>query len=233
MSEKGGITIFILEKEGAMPDGDIIHGALSRRYQKPYKQLCEWALSPEKLSWELAKRVKQQMLDCHQDVAPFIRVAVNRLEMIPFRSLFSSDIDWHSEHAAIQNLARFSTGSKRGIGIAVQACQAILNQMQNGYISSDIKGAIYSDFAKRIYNSEFGDAVPETNSHYSALNGISASAQIVDSRLAEIEPLVLRHLQTFADTAAQHDDAKPLSLHLPRKIQKIDDIDLDSSALMD
>ena len=50
-------------KDCGMPDGDIVHVKLSRRYQKPYKQLCEGLYGDAELTRAVLRPLKQDLQD--------------------------------------------------------------------------------------------------------------------------------------------------------------------------
>ena len=76
-----------------MPDGDIVHVKLPRRYQKSYKQLCEGQYGDAELTRAVLRPLKQDLQDYGDAPLKLIQQVAAELNQIPDEPLLKQSID--------------------------------------------------------------------------------------------------------------------------------------------
>ncbi len=176
-----------------MPDSDRVHAALPYRYQKTYKQLCEGYGSGEELARNVLKPLKKDIQDYGDGPIKLIKQMGERLEQIASAPpILKSSTNWDAESKNIERLAQKTYGDPRGVALAVQSCEEVLQAVQLGEVNQNCAHQIAHRYVQNIYDANFVERIPMKKDHY---NGVDQAT--LDRRLAKI---VNRLTQNETDT---------------------------------
>src|SRR5215510_23333 len=179
-------------KDCGMPDGDIVHVKLSRRYQKPYKQLCEGLYGDAELTRAVLRPLKQDLQDYGDAPLKLIQQVAAELNRIPDEPLLKQFINWADKSKSIDRCAQQISGRPTAMQLAVQACQQQLQELRYGSCAQDLTKEMYRKYVSVVYEATFEGRVPLPQ-HY---NGIAQAA--VDARLQGMRTYVEQGIDCFA-----------------------------------
>jgi hypothetical protein len=189
-----------------MPDGDIIHAKLPRRYQKAYRQICEGQFCDEELAHGVLHALKKDIQRYGDEPQRLLKQAVTQLRQIPSEPLLKQTMDWSEESHKIDKLAQQSKGSRRAKELAIKACKEQLLELRCGEHSPDLLVEITTKYMRNVYVANFEELAPLAE-HY---NGLDQAT--FDARLESIRPYVDQEISGFAATAVRHDSVVPLRM---------------------
>ena len=191
----------------AMPDVDIVHAIVPRKFRKVYKQLCEGALSPEDLSDAIAKALRNTLKDEGRVPCELIFKALDSA----FSSVdFGMPLDVDSAFRLVDHLAIVSEARSRYLAIAVDAFRAGLMQASNLYDIGAVKRSVANEYVRRFLDADFLDRMPLTG-HFS-----DASSDDIDRRLQEMRVHFDAELEFYVRHIAQCGSTKGIRKK-PRK----------------
>jgi hypothetical protein len=130
-------------REGGMPDGDIVHVNLPRRYQKPYKQLCEGQYSDVELTRAVLRPLKRDLQEYGDAPLKLIQQVVAEMNQISHEPLLKQSINWTEKNETIDRCAQQIAGHPTAMALAVQACQQQLQELRYSSCAQDVTKAIY------------------------------------------------------------------------------------------
>jgi len=175
-----------------MPDGDIVHEGLGRRYQGAYKQLCDGQFGGEDLARKVMSAVYKDIQQAGDPIIQFLQKAGEQSQQILNRRMFE-EIDWQKESAQIDRLAQSIYANKRFKTLAVEACKEQIQDLRHGGNTSNCYIDLLQKYMWNTYSAQFAEKVPLTPSHHREVNG-----EFVDERLALMKPYVQGQLQDYA-----------------------------------
>jgi hypothetical protein len=185
-----------------MADGDKVHENLDKRWQDPYKQICEWGLGAEAVGETVAERLKK-------DIKMYGEAPHNLLH--DYADLLTSLVDGLPPHnvanyvevsARAEELARISPGQPLPLDAAQRAFEQQLQDIRWGIFTGDaqdLREAIMAKYVNNIYVSNFEEKVPfNPQEHYQ-----NVDQQAVTDRLAAIRPQIDKEIHSLARQLAQ------------------------------
>jgi hypothetical protein len=179
-------------REGGMPDGDIVHVNLPRRYQKPYKQLCEGQYGDVELTRAVLRPLKRDLQEYGDAPLKLIQQVATELNQIPDEPLLKQSINWAEKSKIIDGWAQRISGPRIAIALAVKACQQQLQELRYSSCAQDLTKEIYRKYVSSVYEANFEGRVPLPQ-HY---NGVAHAA--VDARLQGMRAHVEQGIDSFA-----------------------------------
>jgi len=160
-----------------MPDGDKVHENLARRYQKPYKQLCEGQYSDAELARAVLRPLKRDLQDYGDEPIKLIQEVAGELSQIPQEPLLRQLVNWGELSQMIDRLAQHTYSDRTAIELAVQACQQQLQELRSSRCPHDLATEMLKKYGDAVYKASFEERVPLAQ-HYSG-----AAPSTVDARL--------------------------------------------------
>ena len=176
-----------------MPDVDIVHGKVPRKFWNVYKQLCEGVLSPEDLSERLAKALRNTLKDEGRTPSELIFETLG----CAFSSVdFGKPLDVGSACRLMDHFASTSEARSRYLAIAVDAFRAGLMQAENLHDIGVVRESVANEYVRRLLDADFLDGMPLTGHH------LDASSDDIERRLQAIrvhfEPELDRYIKHIA-----------------------------------
>jgi hypothetical protein len=93
-----------------MPDRDIVHGGVSRFFQRAYVQLCEGVLAPEALVHSALEALPRSVRSYGDEPIKFLRAVGKQLDELPHEPLLREAIDWREQDRLISRYLRSRMG---------------------------------------------------------------------------------------------------------------------------
>lgn len=216
-----------------MPDGDLLHPELHRKYQLPYRRLCEDVLRPDEQARGLVERVKGDIIVSKSTFMPILQSVTKRLNNIAIAMPNQgASIDCQQEISNMQktvlNLSTkqgesYPRYSKRIFEIALRAAQDLLYSIERGNTPVNISFAYCLQFTQRLYQAQFSDATPRLDDHFD-----NVKSAMLQEKLQQIQPHIDAEFEYLANQMVQQIGEETLRLRLrPRKRQKIQDLNAD------
>ncbi len=192
-----------------MPDADIVHKNVPRRYQKLYKEICEDYWDNQDLGHEALRPLQKDIKDYGDGPIELLNEFAARLELIASHPLFASMTDWAGENVYLEELRYRIRGNKRGLDLAVNVCRGKIQQFREGLIIDiSVRKDLIANFFMAIYRANFEEKIQLTPQHY-----LVVDPDFVQSRLTEIRPFVEAGIEELASKVA--DGRKVSSVRLP------------------
>lgn len=189
-----------------MPDGDIVHEHLKRRYYTSYKQLCEGKLTGEELAngvveavWKDMKQGKDTLIDMLKDVATQLQGILDRKE-------FSEEINWQQEATMLDAKTRVYA-NKPLRDLAVKACKEEFLAIRNGVHPANSFIELLTGYMTNVYEAKFVECVPLTRIHHNEVNDA-----FVGEQLEMMRPFVKARLQEYVKAIYKKE-----TVYLPRQ----------------
>src|SRR5713101_5546405 len=174
-----------------MPDGDIIHPALSPRYYSLYEQVSEGHYDEDALAREALRCLKKDVKDFGDGPIRLIEQEVTVFENIATQMQQAEGVDWAQERRKIKELAQYADGEKRALAHVVKACEQQLRDLQVEQHYSlrppDFLLSITRRYLLSMYDANFAGKVEQSRQHYN-----QADHQYVITRLADMRPSVIK-----------------------------------------
>ena len=194
-----------------MPDGDIIHPTIKRRFLNVYGQICEGHWESSLLGYRLLHPLKGQIqnygnapVSLGNNIVPILEEANSSAEIGGRFSFadFSQQIMELSKSPALN-------GSPRGRDLMVEAAKKTLVEIQyKKIIPNDVEQALFRNYVDTVYKKDFEERIQETPMHHK-----DAHPVIIDDLMADIRPHVNRGRDEFVNQLVKHKDVKKLRRH--------------------
>lgn len=200
-----------------MPDGDIIHPTLDRRFLSVYAQICEGHWEASVLGYRVLHPLKVQIqkygnvpIDLCQDILPILAEAQYRTQTgkgFIFAD-FSDQITELSKNQALNCIPR-------GRDIVVEAAKKTLFEIRNQRIQSslDIESALAGNYVGAVYEKDFEDKIQKTPVHHK-----NVSHDVMSELICDIRPHIDRGRDEFAKQLVKHKDVS--KLRRPRRLNQ-------------
>lgn len=201
-----------------MPDGDIYHSGIARRFQKPYKVICEGTHNPDdtlRIVLLPLKKVLQKKGDPMILHAQWVGKVVDQ-------SIREAGFDVNSGCAAASvavDQMRYRSGlSPRDADTVCEAVKEYIHDIR--YRNLDEIGSeeeeVLERVFQRVYRSEFEEPVMNKREHYGAANPDTVKAQ-----LEIIRPDVQETLSSWARKANAEGSMRKLRLPSRRQVAPV------------
>jgi len=203
-----------------MPDVDIVHGNVPRKFLQVYKQLCEGVLTPEDLAEEIAKALIKTLKD--EGRSP------SKLIFETLKSVFSDvgigmPIDVPAAGRLIDKLASMSLSHSRYVSLAVEAVKAGPVKATNLHDYGFVTKAVIREFVTRLFDADFKERLPPLHHH------MDASSEDIEARLQEAEPNIDSQLIHIVDQMARHETVEKLQKKRAKPNESLDFSNMDIS----
>lgn len=173
-----------------MPDGDIIHKALPRLYQTPYRRICE-GRSDDECARALQRSVKRDLQRAGDQFASAALVAGDVLAQA-----CSQPEGFNAANAnhAVDAVLRTIYGPDRYREAFRDAVRDVVQTLRYGAegVSMDMGAKVYAGFTCRLADAQFESRVPMTDAHHNGAHPIE-----VESRIRALDPAVKRAAAQF------------------------------------
>ncbi len=188
-----------------MPDGDIVHEHLERRYHTSYKQLCEGKLTGEELANGVVEAVWKDMKQGKDTLIAMLKGVAIQLQGILDRKFFE-DIDWQQEGALID--AKTHVYANKPLrDLAVKACKEEFWAIRNGVRPTNCFIELLTGYMTNVYDAKFVERVPLAPTHHN-----DASEAFVGEQLEMMRPFVKARLQEYVKAIYEKE-----TVYLPRQ----------------
>lgn len=179
-----------------MPDGDIIHPTLNRRFQNVYGQMCEGHWEPSVLGHRILNPLKKQLqeygnapVSFGQDIIPILEQANSYPET--GRKLSFADFS-----DKIMDLSKSTTlnCSPRGRDLMIEAAKKTLVKIQHEKVPpGDVESILFNNYIDTVYKKDFEDRIQETPMHHK-----DASPLVITELMEDMRPYVYLGRDVFA-----------------------------------
>jgi hypothetical protein len=215
-----------------MPDADIIHNKLNPRYQKFYKQICEWSWNPEHLGYQALRPLKKDIEHYGDAPIQIIKKAYTHFAKLTSTPLFLPIVNRLEENRYLDDLGRNIIGrNNRGKNLAIKACKEMLYEMHNGRFlgiarisQPKIVEQLLVKYFLMIYRSNFEECAPQTSLHY-----LDVDQEIFSERLDIIHPFIESGIKGLALQVVR--SGSVAHIRIPKKPRKVQHIDLETNIL--
>jgi hypothetical protein len=187
--------------EGAMPDGDMVHGQLGQRYQNPYKILCEGVASSEECAHKVLAALRKDLqknsgwpLYLLREIANLLSNCIGPLE-------FSNDIQASRISLQMDEWMRQADGPPREKELIARTSKSVLNELRHGLEmdTSNFKTILVERYILETLEANFKHKIPLSGDHY---NGVSNSE--LGRRIKAMEPHLSLGIRQFAQNASKN-----------------------------
>lgn len=199
-----------------MPDGDIVHDKLPRRYLKPYAELCEGKLTEDECIWSLLHPLKR---DIQRAGNPLIQLAKRLASHVDRLPVNDTEVDWKAASLALDREAAQYTGCfHRDTELLLNAAKNYLHSRRYGWDTGNESAseAIIERYIQGMYRANFEECVPLTPKHHAGV-----SPAILNERLLAIRPKVHDAISYWAKTVNSTEDVTKIRRPRRRKLESI------------
>ena len=201
-----------------MPDGDIYHSGIARRFQTPYKALCEGKDNLDDTERRVLRALKKEL---QKKGDPMIQHA-QWVGKVVDQSIREAGFDVNSGCAAASvavDQMRYRSGlSPRVADTVCEAAKEYIHDIR--YRNLDEIGSgeeeVLERVFQRVYRSEFEEPVMNKREHYGAANPDTVKAQ-----LEIIGPYVRETLSSWARKANAEGSMRKLRLPSRRQVAPV------------
>ncbi len=192
-----------------MPDGDIIHPNINRRFQNVYVQLCEGHWEPAELGYEMLRPLKGQIKEYGNSPIKlgqrFISIILN----------FRHNLDLAGCFKQIEKLSinPEMNSSPRGRDLMKSAAKKLLIEIENGKSMDDIESNLYENYISMIFDKDFESRIPATPEHHA-----NATYPEIKITMAEIRPHLENGIHIFTNQLIKHQDVSKLRRPIRKKM---------------
>ena len=192
-----------------MADGDKVHVNLTRRYQKPYQQVCEGQYGDKELAHEILRPLRRDLRDYGDEPLQLIQQVATELDQIPAEPLLKQSVNWGEKSQRIERRAQQIDGHLKALALAVQACQRQLQELRSSIYphdltKDDLTKEMYKKYISAVYKANFEERVPLAQ-HYNGVDQVS-----VDTRLKGMRIYVDQGVESFAAQMIHNGNVTPL-----------------------
>ena len=207
-----------------MPDVDIVHDKVTRKFKRAYEKLCKGDLSPEELSDVIARGLRNTLKYEGRVPCELIFKALARA----FSAVdFGKPLDVDSACRLMDHFARASGARSRYLAIAIDAFRAGLMQAENLHDIDAVKKSVANECVRRTLEADFLDRMPLTGHLF------DASADDIERRLQEMRVHFEAELERYVRHIAQRATTKGLRKKPRKRGPKPDFGNIDLSSLDD
>lgn len=203
-----------------MPDRDTVNVALKPHYQKAFAQLSEGIFSPDERARNIADPLRKD-IEAY-GTAPLDLINAFSIELGPHINspLFKTGVDWHDAGRELLRLARKVHGNKRGIDLAMRACEGQMNRLrsQRDLHSPDLLKETINSYLHEIYLADFADPALLQDSYEDA----TLRRDDIDAELDAIRPCIDEILDCFAGQVTRNHRVDNLRLPPSKEQPPID-----------
>lgn len=174
-----------------MPDGDIIHKALPRIYQRPYRYLCEGKADDAECSKALQRAIKR---DLQKAGDPFATAALVAGDLLARACSRPQGFDPGEANRLVDASLRTVHGPDRYREAFRDGVRDVVQGLRYGTadVPQDMGAALYSRFVCRLADAQFESRVPMTDAHHNGAHPVE-----VESRIRSMAPDVERAAAQF------------------------------------
>ncbi|MCA9951328.1 MAG: hypothetical protein KDE48_16875 [Anaerolineales bacterium] len=195
-----------------MPDGDIIHPTLNRRFLNVYGQICEGHWESSILGYRLLHPLKGQIqnygnvpVSLGNNIVPILEDAISNAET---RGHFSF-ADCSYQIMEMSKNPVLNGSPTRGRDLMVEAAKKTLVEIQHKKImSNDVEHTLFRNYVDTVYKKDFEERIQETPVHHK-----DAHHTIVNDMMEDIRPHVNRGRDEFVNQLVKYKDVKKLRRH--------------------
>lgn len=203
-----------------MPDRDTVNTALKPHYQKAFAQLSEGIFSPDEVARNVADPLRKD-IEAYS-TPPLELIKAFSVELGPRLNspLFKTGVDWHDANRKLLQLAHKAQGNKRGIDLAVQACERQMNRLrsQRDLHLPDLLKETINSYLVEIYIADFADPALLQDSYENA----TLRREDIDAELSTIRSCIDEILEYFAGQVARNHRVDNLRLPPSKEQPPID-----------
>jgi hypothetical protein len=200
-----------------VPDGDIVHDKLPRRYLKAYAVLCEGKLTREEIAHSILRALKrdiQKTGDAPVQLAKRLAAHIERLVGC------GTDVDWIAVGTLLdRESAQDADCSCRDKELLIGAARSCLRAPRYGQriTSEGVSETIIEQYILGKYRADFEDRVPLTRKHH-----VSSDQSTLDDRLLGVRPSIERAISEWAKTLGATGDAKKIRMPRQSRVEPIE-----------
>ncbi len=199
-----------------MPDGDITHPTLNRRFLNVYGQICEGHWESSILGYKILHPLKGQIqnygnapVSLGHEVVPLLEEANSSIE-IGKRFSFT---DYSNQIMELSKNPSLNC-SPRGRDLMVESAKKTLVGIQyKRIIPNEIKSTLFKNYVDAVYKKDFEDRIQETPVHHK-----NAHPAAISDLINDIRPHVDRGRDEFVTQIVKNKDVKKLKR--PRRIKE-------------
>lgn len=186
-----------------MSDADRF-GKLSPRWLSVSRKMSEGYVDNLSLADTVMESLHKDIRRYGNDPISFIKKVAIRLNSIRNRSSLLSSSNWLDENTFIRDLGseyEYSKANKRGIEIAIYACEDVLREIRYRKVIGNIEEILMEQYIQRIYSRNFvGEVQVKTDGH------------VVKQKIDEISTLVDDGIVSLASQLGEKRSVKDLRL---------------------
>lgn len=192
-----------------MPDGDRYHPGVGRRFQKPYRMLCEGRLAADAVERALLSAVRSEI---KRHGAPLLR-QVRAIGGVVEGALLEAgfDVTRGCSAASLEvDRLRYASGlPPRYADLIADAAKSYVHEVRYGRteIGNSPTELILARVFDRCFRAEFEAPVLGTADHYG-----DADPHEVREQLSELRPRLARAFRTWSERAVARDTLSHLRL---------------------
>ena len=190
-----------------MPDVDIVHGKVTRKFQRAYEKLCKGDLCPEDLSDLVARGIRNTLKDegrvpCEL-IFKTLTCAFNSVDV-------GKPLDVDAACRLMDHFASTSEARSSNLAIAVDALRAGLMQVDNLDDSEAVKKSVANEYVRRLFDADFLDRMPLTGHQF------NASSDDIERRLQAVGV----HFEPELDRYVKHITRRETTAGMRKKPRK-------------
>lgn len=188
-----------------MPDRDIVHPVLPRKYYTAYKQICEAHESDEEIVRTALKGLRRGLQEYGDEHLRIIDEVCSNFERISSMPLFLPSVNWNEESQRIDKLFQQTTGNSRAISMLKDACKIHMHAIRFDGNVEDHKVQILRHYINKVYDADFEQRVPLNQKHYN-----DETQANINKRLRKIKPYAESYFMAFAEKISKTDTVKSI-----------------------
>lgn len=202
-----------------MADGDIIHNKLSWRYQRAYKELCEWDLDRNECAWVVMGAVMRDLKKKGNAPVRLAKRMGERLEQVLGDGSENSSRNWGALNVELHRLARQVQCSHYDKEIVLRAGKGILHDLRydRRVNASNLSEICVKRYMQEVYKSNFEDRIPLTPNHYADVDHVTLT-----KRVEIIHPDLVVAIGKWAQKANANEDVTNLRRPKRQIVKEID-----------
>lgn len=182
-----------------MPDGDIVHKGLTKKYQGIFKEICDGQSGGSTLAEKVMPAVWKDIQNGGDKLIQLLKEVAEQCQQILDRYVFGpiyqqEQIDWQKEFKHVDELAQPIHADRRFKTLAVEACKEQLENLRYRGIPSNCHIELLTKYTWNIYVAEFEARVPLSPSCYKDVSG-----KFVGERLEMMRPYVKEELLRYVE----------------------------------
>ena len=199
-----------------MPDGDRFHTGIARRFQKPYKVICEGRTPTDVTEVILLRAVKMEIQKHGDAVVEHVIQIAGLMDRVLAESGFDVAGGCIAASAAVDNRRYDRRLPPRLSDLVCDAAKGYLHDIRYGRESAAVVEGVrlLERVFHRLYRCEFEEPVVSKSEHFGGVD-----SRLVADRLMELRPTVDAAFGAWAEKAAA--TGSLASLRLPRRTSAV------------